>query len=172
MTKVLTLSSAYEPLGVVDWERAVTLLFSGKAKVLEEYDREIRSASESLKMPSVIVFNHNRHKRVNSVKFSRKNVWIRDEGRCQYCNTLVSIKDFTLDHVVPRTKGGTTVWNNVVTCCSTCNSRKGDKPLNRCGMNLLKNPAKPSQLPYVQDVEYYNFYNSVPEAWKFWLGRI
>jgi 5-methylcytosine-specific restriction endonuclease McrA len=170
--KVLTLSSAYEPLGVVDWEKAVTLLFAGKAKALSEYDHEIHSPSVSLKIPSVIVFNHNRHKRINSVRFSRKNVWIRDEGRCQYCRKSVSTKDFTLDHIVPRTIGGTTTWTNVVTCCSTCNQKKGDKPLNKSGLSLVKNPTKPSSLPYVQDVEYfYNFQAALPESWKFWLGE-
>jgi len=170
--KVLTLSSTYEPLGVVDWEKAIGLLFSNKIHVLSEYDKEIHSTSCSLKIPSVVVFKHNKHKRVKSVRFSRKNVWIRDEGRCQYCNTLVSIKNFTLDHVIPRTLGGTTLWTNVVTSCASCNQRKGDKPLHKCGMTLKKVPIKPSSLPYVQDVEFfYNFQSSIPEDWKFWLGE-
>lgn len=169
--KVLTLSSTYEPLGVVDWEKAVSLVFSGKVHTLSEYDRVVHSPSTSIKVPSVIVFKHNKHKRVKSVRFSRKNVWIRDEGRCQYCSQQVSIKDFTLDHVVPRTLGGSTMWTNVVTCCTRCNQVKGDKLLHKCGMNLIKVPIKPSSLPYVQDVEFYNFESSVPDDWKFWLGE-
>jgi len=170
--KVLTLSSTYEPLGVVDWEKAINLLFSGKVLALSEYEQEIRSPTVSMKIPSVVVFKHNKHKRIKSVRFSRKNVWIRDEGRCQYCSQLVSIKSFTLDHVVPRTLGGSTMWTNVVTCCALCNQKKGDKLLHKCGMSLRKVPIKPSSLPYVQDVEFfYNFQTAIPDDWKFWLGE-
>ena len=170
--KVLTLSSTYEPLGVVDWEKAINLLFSGKVLALSEYEQEIRSPTVSMKIPSVVVFKHNKNKRIKSVRFSRKNVWIRDEGRCQYCSQLVSIKNFTLDHVVPRTLGGSTMWTNVVTCCALCNQKKGDKLLHKCGMSLRKVPIKPSSLPYVQDVEFfYNFQTAIPDDWKFWLGE-
>jgi len=172
MTKVLALSSNYEPLGVIDWQRAVTLLFSGKVQTLHESDQVIRSPSWEMRIPTVVAFRHSRHKRVKSVRFSRKNVWIRDEGRCQYCNSSVSIKDFTLDHVQPRTTGGQTMWTNVVTCCTPCNQKKADKPLNRSGLSLLKHPCKPVSLPYVQDVEsFYDFNVSVPDSWKFWLGK-
>ena len=170
--KVLTLSSTYEPLGVVDWEKAVSLVFAGKVSTVSEYDKTINSPNLSIKIPSVIVFRHNKHRRVKSVRFSRKNVWIRDEGRCQYCGTAVSIKNFTLDHVLPRTAGGLTIWSNVVTCCSNCNQKKADKPLAKCGMKLLQAPCKPTNLPYVQDVEFfYNFQAHIPEDWKFWLGE-
>jgi len=170
--KVLTLSSTYEPLGVIDWEKAITLVFSGKVHAVSEYDREIHSPTCSMKIPSVVAFKHSKGRRVKSVRFSRKNVWIRDEGRCQYCKSHVSIKSFTLDHVVPRTLGGSTIWTNVVTCCASCNQKKGDKLLHKCGMTLYKVPTKPSSLPYVQDVEFfYNFQNTVPEDWKFWLGE-
>jgi 5-methylcytosine-specific restriction endonuclease McrA len=105
------------------------------------------------------------------VRFSRKNVWIRDEGRCQYCANHVSINVFTLDHVLPKTRGGKTSWTNVVTCCVTCNQRKGDKSLATCGMKLLKPAVKPAILPYIHDVEYFfNFDSKMPESWRFWLG--
>ena len=170
--KVLTLSSNYEPLGVVDWEKAMTLLFSGKVKTLSEYEETVRSPNLEFKIPSVIVFNHTKAKRINSVRFSRKNIWIRDEGRCQYCLKYVSSKDFTLDHVMPRKDGGKTTWSNVVTCCSNCNQKKADKPLAKCGMKLFRDPSKPRSLPYVQDVDFfYNFQHHIPESWKFWLGE-
>lgn len=169
--KVLTLSPTYEPLGVIDWEKAITLFCSGKVHVLSEYERAIRSPTTEIKIPSVVVFKRGKNSKRNSIRFSRKNVWIRDEGRCQYCGCEVSIKNFTLDHVVPRTLGGTTVWTNVVTCCASCNQRKGDKLLHKCGMKLRKTPSKPATLPYVQDVDYYAGYNNkMPEDWKFWLG--
>jgi 5-methylcytosine-specific restriction endonuclease McrA len=170
--KVLTLSHTYEPLGVINWEKAITLLTSGKVKTLSEYDEEVRSPSISFKIPSVIVFNHNKRNKVKSVRFSRKNVWVRDEGKCQYCGIGVNSQEFTIDHVTPRVRGGTTVWNNVVTCCYPCNQKKGDKTLLQAGMKLRKNPIKPDTLPYIQDIEFYNFGTKIPESWKFWLGEV
>lgn len=171
--KVLTLSSNYEPLGVVDWDKAIALLFSGKVHVLSEYERVIHSPSIELKIPSVIVFKNNKHRRHNSVRFSRKNVWIRDEGLCQYCNKQVSVKEFTIDHVVPRKHGGATMWTNVVTSCMACNQKKSDKLLHKCGMKLRKVPVKPQSLPYVQDVDHYSGFGSkIPDDWKFWLGEV
>lgn len=171
--KVLTLSPQYEPLGVVDWDKAIALLFSGKVNVLSEYEKLVHSPSVELKIPSVIVFKHGKTHKKNSVRFSRKNVWIRDEGRCQYCNREVTLKNFTIDHVIPRTLGGTTTWNNVVTCCGPCNQRKGDKLLHKCGMNLRNVPNKPSRLPFIQDSDQYcGALSRMPEDWKFWLGEI
>lgn len=169
--KVLTLSPSYEPLGVVDWEKAITLFYSGKVNVLSEYDKAIHSPSVKIKIPSVVVFKNGKHAKQNSVRFSRKNVWIRDEGRCQYCNREVSSNNFTLDHVIPRTLGGSTMWTNVVTCCGPCNQKKGDKLLHKCGMVLKKVPIKPKSLPYVQDTDHYDGFGSrMPDDWKFWLG--
>ena len=170
--KVLALSHTYEPLGVINWERAVTLLFSGKVQTLAEYEREVHSPSQSFKIPSVIVFRYNKRTRVKSVRFSRNNVWIRDEGKCQYCDNYVSSKNFTLDHVVPKTRGGGTHWTNVVTCCYSCNQKKGDKTPAGAGMRLLRQPTKPLSLPYVHEVDCYkDHYNNMPESWKFWLGE-
>lgn len=171
--KVLTLSPSYEPLGVVDWEKAISLLYNGKVHVLSEYERLISSPSTQIRVPSVIVFKNGKRHKKNSVRFSRKNIWIRDEGRCQYCGLDVSIKDFTIDHVIPKTLGGGTMWTNVVTCCATCNQKKGDKLAHRCGMSLKSIPVKPSSLPFVQDSEhYFNNSNRIPDDWKFWLGEI
>lgn len=169
--KVLALSSTYEPLGVIDWCKAVALYYSGKVYILSKYEKTIKSPSLEIQVPSVIVFKNGKGTRKNSVRFSRKNVWIRDEGRCQYCGIEVSSKNFTLDHVVPKKHGGGTSWNNVVTCCVKCNQKKADKLLHKSGLFLKKSPSKPSNLPYVQDSEYYaDFGSKIPDDWKFWLG--
>lgn len=170
--KVLALSQTYEPLGVIAWEKAINLIFTDKVYTLAEYERTVHSPSRSFRVPSVIVFKQNKKNRVKSVRFSRRNVWIRDEGRCQYCGQHVPHSNFTLDHVIPKTRGGTTCWANVVACCSPCNQKKGDKNLQQVGMRLLKPVVKPASLPYVQDVEFYfNYGNNLPEEWKFWLGE-
>lgn len=170
--KVLALSHTYEPLGVIPWERAITLLCSGKVNILSEYEREVRSPTCTMRVPSVVVFRHNRRAKTKTVRFSRNNIWIRDEGRCQYCGINVTSKEFTLDHVTPRTAGGTTIWTNVVACCYQCNQKKGDKSPAQAGMRLLRQPVKPATLPYVYEVECYREYkNAMPESWKFWLGE-
>ena len=169
--KVLTLSHTYEPLGVVSWEKAVGLVFSGKVLTLAEYEQRVSSPTYTMKVPSVIVFKNNKRTRVKLARFSRKNVWVRDEGKCQYCGIHVSPDNYTLDHVVPKTRGGTTHWGNVVACCYSCNQKKGDKSVQQAGMRLLKPVVKPQVLPYIQDVEFYVEQKNLPQEWKYWLGQ-
>jgi|694.fasta_scaffold23064_18 5-methylcytosine-specific restriction endonuclease McrA len=172
--KVLALSSSYEPLGVISWERAVTLVFLNKANTIEEYDGYINSPSTKIKIPAVIAFKNSKKTWYKqSVRFSRKNVWIRDEGICQYCNKKISLNTFTIDHIVPKKSGGKTIWENVVACCYGCNQKKGEKSLKEINFKLIKTPKKPNKLPYIQEIgnEYYGVSN-IPESWKFYLERI
>lgn len=169
--RVLTLSSNYEPIGTISWEKAINLLFTNKVYTVGEYEQEIRSPSISIKLPSVIVYKNTKWRKTNSIRFSRRNVWLRDEGKCQYCSKKVSSKSFTLDHINPKCKGGKTSWENVTTCCYECNQKKGNKTLKECGMRLLKNAIKPSSLPYIHDAAIdYNLSN-VHHTWKFWLNK-
>lgn len=172
--KVLALGCNYEPLGVVPWHRAITLFFSDKVHILEEYEDEIRSPSFSMKVPAVIVFKTNKlNKKRNSVRFSRRNVWIRDEGRCQYCGKNVSLATFTIDHVIPKSCGGKTSWDNVVVSCYECNQKKGGKSLKDLNMKLFNLPKKPNRLPYMQDIieGFYNLEKNIPQSWRFYLER-
>lgn len=169
--RVLALSSNYEPVGTISWEKAISLVFTDKVLTVGEYDQEIRSPTFSMKLPSVIVYKSSKWRKVNSIRFSRRNVWLRDEGKCQYCSKRVSSKNFTLDHVIPKCHGGKTVWTNVVACCYECNQKKGNKTLKDSGMQLQKTVIKPSSLPYVQEGEC-NFTDStLHHTWKFWLNR-
>ena len=169
--KVLALSSNYEPLGTVSWEKAVSLVFSDKVMTLSEYENEIRSPTFSMKVPSVIVYKNSRWNRVNSVRFSRRNVWLRDEGRCQYCTKKVTFKSFTLDHVKPKASGGLTNWDNVVVSCYDCNQKKGDKTLKDCGYKLMKPVVKPHSLPFVNETDAHYNENNMHDSWRFWLSR-
>ena len=136
------------PLSVVSWQVALRLLFLGKVRVLKEYDsRIVRSQHLELKVPSIIIMTEqvkwNRH-----VKYSRANVYLRDDFTCQLQNTSrcknlggkVKLTELTLDHVVPRSKGGKTTWVNVCTSCKTCNSEKGANEM----IVPKKKPHKPS----------------------------
>lgn len=169
--RVLTLSSTYEPIGTVSWRKAVRLVFMDKVITLEEYDEEIRSPNFKMKIPSVIVMKSGKTRKINSVRFSRKNVWLRDEGTCQYCNKTINVQSFTLDHVVPKSIGGKTSWENVVVCCYDCNQKKGEKTLKEVGFKLVKVPKKPLSLPFVNEITGFYHQNFLHPTWKFWLNR-
>jgi 5-methylcytosine-specific restriction endonuclease McrA len=164
----LVLDQGYQPHRIVSWQRAVMMLFDGKVEVVEEYDDDIRSVSITIKMPAVVrLLNTLRHRR-KGVKFSRINVAMRDKFTCQYCAKKLPLKRLNYDHVVPRSKGGRTVWENIVMACYGCNGRKADRTPEQAGMRLISFPVKPKSLPLTSfriDVTG----SSVPEAWANWL---
>lgn len=169
--RVLTLGSNYEPLGTVSWKKAISLVYSDKVITLEEYEEEVHSPTFSMKIPSVIVMKSSKVRKINSVRFSRKNVWLRDEGSCQYCNDSVNVNDFTIDHVIPKSRGGKTTWENVVISCYKCNQAKGEKTLKETGFKLAKTPKKPASLPFVNEIVGFYNQNFLHPTWKFWLNR-
>ncbi|NBU69895.1 MAG: HNH endonuclease [Bacteroidetes bacterium] len=146
--RTLLLNSTYEPLRVISWQRAVILWFEGKVEVVEEYsDFNLTSMTFNIKCPAVVrllaYVNGNR----NKVKFSRVNVFSRDKYSCQYCNAQPGSASLTYDHVIPRSKGGKTVWENIVTCCVSCNSKKADRTPAEARMTLRNKPVKPDWNP-------------------------
>src|SRR5688572_2120221 len=146
--ETLLLSHAYEPVDRISWQRAITLWWMDKVEILEEYeDREIRSVSFAMRMPSVVRFLTAFRSRKRSVKFSRENVYTRDHGMCQYCGKKVPRMEATYDHVMPRKLGGETRWDNVVIACLPCNQRKGGRTPEQAGMKLRCKPVKPKTLP-------------------------
>jgi 5-methylcytosine-specific restriction endonuclease McrA len=169
--RVLTLAPNYEPIGTISWKKAVALVFLNKVTTLEEYEEEIKSVNFSMKIPSVIVLKSGKMRRINSVRFSRRNIWLRDEGKCQYCNLNVNVKQFTIDHVHPKHAGGKTSWDNVVVSCYNCNQKKGEKSLKESGFKLDKPPRKPISLPYVNEIVGFYNENYLHPTWKFWLNR-
>ncbi len=169
--RVLTLSPNYEPIGTVSWKKAVALVFLNKVHTLEEYDEEIKSPTFRMKIPSVIVLKSGNIKRINSVRFSRKNVWIRDEGKFQYCQKSVNVNNFTIDHVHPKCYGGKTSWENVVVSCYSCNQKKGEKTLKEAGFSLESPPKKPAKLPFINEIVGFYSENYLHPTWKFWLNR-
>lgn len=167
----LVLSYSYMPLTRVPWYRAFNMVFTGRAEIIEEYaDRVINSFSDSWPMPSIIRFVRKtaRYFRKN-IRFNRRNVWLRDSGKCQYCGTHVSTKEFTFDHVVPLSKGGRTIWDNIVVACPACNQRKRNRTPREAHMKLLKKPVCPKSLPTVSLIQMWGKGN-VPESWKEYLG--
>lgn len=169
--RTLILNQSYEATGTIGWQKAVAYVFLKKAIVLEEYDREIRSMRFSMKVPSVIVLKSHKVHKPKAVRYSRKNVWLRDEGKCQYCNKDVKLADFTIDHVHPKTNGGKTTWENVVTSCYKCNQAKAEKAVHEAGLKLKKIPKKPSHLPLISEASGFYDENFTHPTWNFWLGR-
>ena len=167
MSQTLVLDQGYQPHRVVSWQRAVLMLWQSKCEVVEEYD-EVIYDSETLviKMPAVIRLLR-RVTRKKAVRFSRMNVLTRDKWTCQYCGKRLPTRRLNYDHVVPRSQGGKTVWENIVTSCYPCNSKKGDQTPAQAGMTLHKTPYKPKDLPVA--AFYLDSQASVPDQWASWL---
>jgi len=164
--QTLVLSQGYEPVKIVSWQRAITLLFLGKVEVVEEYDRGIKTTSLVIKIPSVVRLLKAFRRYPKPVKFSRINIYGRDKYTCQYCGTKKSIGELTYDHVVPRSRGGKTTWTNIATCCSDCNRRKANRTPEQAGMRLLKEPVLPTATPVLVVAVSRE---SAPDAWRDYL---
>jgi 5-methylcytosine-specific restriction endonuclease McrA len=145
---VLVLDVGMRPLRVENWQRAICDLFLGKVEVLEySKDRTIQGVSRAWPMPSVVRVLHNFKRDRIRVKFSRLNIYTRDGFKCQFCGHRFESEDLTFDHVIPRSRGGKTTWENIVTACVPCNKQKSDRTPAEAKMRLLKQPRKPAYLP-------------------------
>lgn len=130
---------SYYPLSLWSWQDAVKAKYLDRVDIVAEYDDCVHSPTTTLRIPSVVVLK-DYVKPQKKVAFTRFNLFLRDEFRCQYCG---SKGDLTFDHVVPRASGGVTSWQNVVAACSPCNLRKGSKALHQTGYTLRKPPRQP-----------------------------
>jgi 5-methylcytosine-specific restriction endonuclease McrA len=167
--ETLVLNATYEPLCRVPWQRAITLLFNGKVEVVDEYeDKTIRAVTFELKMPSVVRFLRLLKRRKPVIRFSRENVYARDGGKCQYCHRSVTRAEATYDHVVPRTLGGKTGWDNIVIACVGCNQRKGGRTPAQARMALKVMPVKPVKLPDALRLTF-AWSKGMPTSWRSWL---
>ena len=162
-SKVLVLNTTFLPINICSWRRAVVLLFKGKADGLENGNRSINSGKYII--PLVIKLKEYVPLPYNGVVFTRKNVFLRDNYTCQYCGRTGNL---TIDHIIPRSKGGEDVWENVVTCCVRCNNKKGDRLPEEEGMKLLGTPYKPPSGLYLQITRQ----TSVPKSWfSYFFGK-
>jgi 5-methylcytosine-specific restriction endonuclease McrA len=166
MEQVLLLNATFEPLKVIDWKRAIRLLTLEKVEVLEEYDREIHSVTFAVKLPAVLRLLRYIRYRKKDIKFSRANIYARDNFHCQYCGHGFESQDLTFDHVIPKRYGGKTEWSNIVTSCYRCNRAKGGKGLREAGLKLRKKPVKPDWVPFLMiTIRARN----VPGSWRDYL---
>jgi len=165
MQQVLVLNASYEPLNVTTVRRAHVLVFKGKAEVIEELDQPLRSATGAFPWPHVIrLVQYVRVPRTLQRKISRRALFARDGWRCMYCGTTNG--RLTLDHVVPRSRGGDSVWENVVTSCAPCNLRKADRLVEEVGLTMRVHPTPPSPSLFIRLAA-----PKIPQTWAPYLGE-
>ena len=137
---VLVLNATFEPINVTAARRAVVLVLKGVATTEEENGSFIHSARVAIRIPSVIRLTHFRRIPYQTRALSRKNILLRDRYTCQFCGRVLPASELTLDHVVPRSRGGHTDWDNLVACCHGCNNLKGDRLPEEVGLKLHRTP--------------------------------
>jgi 5-methylcytosine-specific restriction endonuclease McrA len=147
MIESLALNMAGIPMDIISWKKAITLWSLGRAVIISEYeDKIIRSPRFSMHIPSIIQCVDMRvmpRNFTNRLPFNRRNILARDHGVCVYCGQKVTLASFTIDHVIPRSHGGETSWENVVSSCTTCNNRKGNKRWKAGELKMLHQPYAP-----------------------------
>ena len=139
----LKLDSSYKPLAIISWKDALWLILSGKAYAVEFYEKYVKSVKEMFQLPSIIVLKRFIRYEFVGPPCTKKNIFIRDEFSCQYCSAECEKVHLTLDHIIPRSKGGANSWTNLVTACKKCNQRKSDRTISQAGLILQKRPRKP-----------------------------
>lgn len=165
----LLLNSSYEPMKIVNWQRALILWFQDKVEVLEFHNIYIKSVKTSFQLPSVIrLKSYVRRRQDIGVRFCRENVYLRDKHCCQYCGKRFSTKQLTLDHVIPASLAGPLSWTNVVAACRMCNQKKSNKTPEKAGMPLLNTPTVPKWLP---STELILKTGQCPQSWLQYLNQ-
>ena len=165
----LVLNQNYEPLNVCSWKRAFLLVHGGKAEILEDGGKRIPGIDRSFQLPSVIRLSQYVRRPEPRLRLSRREVFARDQQRCQYCGRRGS--DLTLDHVRPRHRGGQHEWENLVTACHRCNHRKAGRTPREAGMTLLRNPARPPATTATMFGRYLDLYREWQPFLSGWIDR-
>ena len=156
----LKLDAAWRPIEVIPVEKAFSMVYSGRAQSVEEYTH---GPCARFLFPSVIVLKSYIRKKHIAMSPTRKNIYWRDKYTCQYCAQKFTYKNLTLDHVVPKSRGGGKGWLNIVAACNTCNQKKGNKTPTEAGMELINIPCTPKMsildIYHQREVpkEWYNF---------------
>jgi len=163
---VLVLNASYEPIHVCAARRALILVFKGVARAEESLSVALHSATAVIAVPSVIRLLEYRRIPRQTRALSRKNILMRDHYSCQYCGRSCGAGELTLDHVVPRSRGGASTWENLVAACRRCNNRKGDRLPEEAGMRLGRKP-KPFTLHTSRSLM--RQFGSQQETWRKYL---
>jgi len=168
MGHALVLNASFEPLHIVSWQRALQLLFQGKVEVVEESEKEIRTVRFTIRVPAVLrlLTYVPIQRKKDVIRFSRANIFVRDQGVCQYCGEKSNKSHLTLDHVIPIVQGGGKSWENIVTACKPCNQHKGGRTPAQANMHLIRKPKRPKWLP---STTLHVGATITPERWRIYL---
>ena len=165
MLNTLVLNANYVPLSVINEQRAVVLdINHPNMTVLSYYDKKIIGLSESYDIPAVMVLN--KYIKMHHKKHypTKRNIRLRDKGTCGYCGINLDSKNFTIDHIIPishfKKRQEANTWENQISCCKSCNSKKGNRTPEQAGMELKQNPKQPKNII---------FYNKPPQEWQPYL---
>lgn len=182
--KCLVLNGDYSPIEIINWQQSVIWYFKNKNNtkcnitIVEYYQNDyIKGSLYKIQLPAVIKINKYFNLKNNIVNFSRKNLFIRDEYMCQYCNKNYDIRELTYDHVIPKclwkNKAMATCWKNIVTCCIACNRRKGSRTPEQAGMTLKVKPFIPKRstkyLPITHKLRIIK--EEIPSEWSFYIPK-
>ena len=137
---------SYFPLSLWSWQNSIKAVFLARVNVVSEYDRAVHSPSIEIRLPSVISLKDYVHMDRRPA-FTRFNVFLRDAFSCQYCGGAYQAEVLTFDHIVPRSRGGRTMWDNVVTACEPWNLKKGHAPRKQAGLRVMRLPGRPTKSP-------------------------
>lgn len=162
--KVLVLNMDYSPINITTLQRGFNLVFKGKAEVVSHINKNpIVTERKAYRRPTVIRLLRYIYLPFKKVNLSRQNIFRRDDHKCVYCGEH---KNLTLDHVIPKSKGGKNTWINLVACCGNCNVKKGDKSLKESGMIMRHKPFKPTYLYFIEKIQKVN------TDWKPFVGIV
>ena len=157
---MLILNQSYEPVSICSAKKAVVLLYLTKADIVAKKDgKVIRSVSNSYPFPSVIRLSAFIRVPFKKIELSRKNILRRDDYYCQYCGKKTT--ELTIDHVIPKSRGGIDSWENLVSACISCNNKKGNRTPEEVNMPLIKKPTRPHHILFLKQ-----FNGKVDKAWK------
>ena len=179
----LVLNADYSPIGIINWQKAMIWLFKYSTvkrsiEILEYHDDDyVMACSGATKIPSIIRTQKYFRLNKNKVNFSRKNLFLRDNFTCQYCDTKLAINQLTYDHVIPKSQWSLekspTSWTNVVTACRKCNMKKGNKTPVQAGMALKTEPYIPLKSPKYLPIhsQLSTISESIPDSWTIYLYK-
>ena len=160
----LKLDASYRPIEVIDAIEALVMCIVGKATPVELYDTKINSPSKTFELPAVIVLKTVVKFRFTTISCNRQNIVWRDNNQCQYCANYFPLDKLTMDHVLPKSRGGINSWENLVAACKRCNQKKGSRTTKESGMIPLKKPVRP-KASILRTISK----NQISELWKNYL---
>ena len=163
---VLVLNDNYQPLNITNACRALGMLYGGKAHVILSDSKVFHSERMAIELPSVVRLNHHVRRPMPILRVSRRSIFARDHYTCQYCGSRNV--PLTIDHVVPKERGGGDDWTNLVCCCTKCNNKKGNQMPEDAGLRIRRRPFRPKFIPYIS---YTKFLSAAANpAWRQYLA--